>query len=268
MADSEPKQSPPPPPSTATTTTVESGDEKKVVVAAAGSGELKYLDFVQAAAIYLVVCSSSLYDYAKQNSGPLRTGVQTVEGTVKAVIGPVYQKFRHVPFDLLRFVDRKVDESIHELDHRVPSGVKMASQKLLVAAQKAPEVVRDVASEVRRAGVVDTATNIGKTVYKTYEPTAKEMYKKYEPVAEQYAVSAWRSLNRLPLFPQVAQIVVPTVAHWCEKYNEALAYGNDKGYTASHYLPKVPIERIGKVFQGAETGHTISTNGEGLPVSS
>lgn len=56
----------------------------------------------------MVVCFSSLYDYAKENSGPLKPGVQTVEGTVKTVIGPVYEKFRDVPFDLLKFVDRKV----------------------------------------------------------------------------------------------------------------------------------------------------------------
>ncbi|KAL6973258.1 hypothetical protein U1Q18_027440 [Sarracenia purpurea var. burkii] len=46
---------------------------------------LKYLDFVQAAAIYVIVCFSTLYEYAKENSGPLKPGVQTVQGTVKAV---------------------------------------------------------------------------------------------------------------------------------------------------------------------------------------
>lgn len=69
---------------------------------------MKYLDFVQVAAIYVIVCFSSLYEYAKENSGPLRPGVQTVEGTVKTVIGPVYEKFSDVPFELLLFVDRKV----------------------------------------------------------------------------------------------------------------------------------------------------------------
>lgn len=60
------------------------------------------------AAAYVVVCFSTLYEYAKENSGPLRPGVQTVEETVRTVIGPVYHKFRNVPSDLLRFVDRKV----------------------------------------------------------------------------------------------------------------------------------------------------------------
>ena len=70
--------------------------------------KLKYLDFVQVAAVYIVVCFSTLYEYAKENSGPLRPGVQTVEGTVRTVIGPVYEKFHNVPSDLLNFIDRKV----------------------------------------------------------------------------------------------------------------------------------------------------------------
>lgn len=77
---------------------VQENDEKK----------LKYLEFVQVAAVYIVVLSSALYEYAKENSGPLKPGVETVEGTVKAVIGPVYDKFQDVPFELLKFVDRKV----------------------------------------------------------------------------------------------------------------------------------------------------------------
>lgn len=68
------------------------------------------MDFVQAAANYVIVVFSTLYEYAKENSGPLKPGVQTVEGTVKTVIGPVYEKFSDVPFELLMFVDRKVIE--------------------------------------------------------------------------------------------------------------------------------------------------------------
>lgn len=113
-----------------------------------------------------------------------------------------------------------------------------------------------MASEVQRSGVVDTASNMAKTVYVKYEPTAKELYTKYEPVAEQYAVSAWRSLNRLPMFPQVAGIVVPTAAYWTEKYNETVCYTAEKGYMVATYLPVVPIEKIAKVFEEADHGHS------------
>ncbi|KAK9945567.1 hypothetical protein M0R45_011075 [Rubus argutus] len=184
--------------------------------------KLKYLEFVQVAAIYALVCFSSLYEFAKENAGPLKPGVQTVEGTVKAVVGPVYEKFQDLPFQLLKFVDRKVDESFSELERHVPCLVKQASNKALF-----------VASEVQRAGLVDAARNITVSAYSKYEPMAEEVYCKYEPVAEQYAVSAWRSLNRLPLVPQ-------------------------RGFPVVACLPLIPTERIAKAFDEAEP---VSTNG-------
>lgn len=133
----------------------------------------------------------------------------------------------------------------------MPSLIKQASSQ-----------ARTVASEVQRAGVVDTARNIAKKVCTKYEPTAKEYYSKYEPLAEQYAVLAWRSLNRLPLVPQVAHILVPTAAHWSEKYNQFVAYSAEKGYTVAYYMPLIPVVRIAKVFAGAKNGPTDSTNVE------
>lgn len=70
--------------------------------------ELKHLAFVRIATIHAFVCMSSLYDYAKQNSGSLRSAVETVEGTVTTVLGPVYNKFKPLPQDLLLFLDNKV----------------------------------------------------------------------------------------------------------------------------------------------------------------
>lgn len=221
--------------------------------------KLKYLDFVQVAVAYVVVCFSTLYEYAKENSGPLRPGVQTVEGTVRTVIGPVYEKFRNVPSDLLRFVDRKVDESVTELDHHVPALVKQLSHRAWAAAQRAPAAAHELASEVQRDGFTDTASNIAKTACDEYGPTAKALYEKYEPIAEQHAVAAWRILNGLPLFAQVAHIMVPTAAHWAEKYNQAVADAAERGYALSHYFPIVPVERIAKIF-GADNEPAVSNN--------
>ncbi|KAL9347860.1 hypothetical protein Peur_059226 [Populus x canadensis] len=96
--------------------------------------KLKYVDFVQVVPIYVVVCFSSVYRYAKENSGPLKPGVRTVEDTVRTVTGPVHDKFHDVPFQLLKFVDhkfhfslwtpgRQIDESLRELDRQVPSQI-------------------------------------------------------------------------------------------------------------------------------------------------
>ncbi|EYU42215.1 hypothetical protein ABFS82_14G130600 [Erythranthe guttata] len=198
--------------------------------------KLKYLDFVQLVTIYVVVCCSTIYEYAKENSGPLRAGVQTVEGAVKAVVGPVFEKFQDVPFQLLYFADRKVDESIIELEYHVP-----------VLLKQVWTAARELVFEVQRAGFVDIT---------------KTAYIKYEPVAEQYAVTAWRSLNGVPLFAQLAQIMVPTAAYWAERYNQAVAYTAERGYTVSYYMPLVPIERISKTFGADENvAADVSANG-------
>lgn len=59
------------------------------------------------AAAYL----ATLYAYAKDSSGPLKPSVDNVEGTVKTVVGPVYQKVEGKPLQLLQYVDSKVIRS-------------------------------------------------------------------------------------------------------------------------------------------------------------
>lgn len=139
------------------------------------------------------------------------------------------------------------------MDESLPSLVKEASSQ-----------ARAVACEVQRAGVVDTAKSITSSVYSKYKPTAKEVYWRYEPVAEQYAVSAWQSLNRLPIFPQVAQMALPTAAYWAEKYNKAVCHTNERGYAVGAYLPSIPIERISKAFNEGRSGSPVCTNGESV----
>uniref|UniRef100_A0A6N2M8U3 Uncharacterized protein n=1 Tax=Salix viminalis TaxID=40686 RepID=A0A6N2M8U3_SALVM len=146
--------------------------------------KLEYLDFVQVVAIYVVVCFSSVYRYAKENSGPPKPGVRTVEDTVRTVIGPVSDKFHDVPFQLLKFVDHKIDESLNELDRQVLSQVKWVS-----------------ACEVQRTGVVDVAKNITKMMCSKYEPMAKELYCRYEPVVVFTAERGYTATLYLSLIP-------------------------------------------------------------------
>ncbi|CAI8619237.1 unnamed protein product [Vicia faba] len=124
--------------------------------------QLKYLQFVQFATIHALMRCAILYSYAKERSGPLKTGVDTVEEAVKTVIGPVYDKFHQVPVELLKYVDRKVDESVSELDRHVPTNVKNVSTQ-----------ARSFVTEVHRAGVVESASGLAKIVYSKYEPKAE-----------------------------------------------------------------------------------------------
>lgn len=69
---------------------------------------LKYLAFIEIAAVYTGACRSSLYEFAKQNAGPLLPGVQAIEDTARTVLGPIWDEYQYVPVELLRFIDRKV----------------------------------------------------------------------------------------------------------------------------------------------------------------
>lgn len=205
--------------------------------------ELKHLDFFRLAALQAVVWLSTLYDIARESSGPLKPGVEAVEGAVKSVVGPVYRRFSGVPYDVLKFVDRKVDDSMGELVRFIPPAVKRGTG-----------VARSVVDEVQRDGVVATAACLAKSSIAKCQSAAIPLYARCEPVAEHYAVAAWRAMDRLPLFHQVALIAVPTAVHWAERYNGAVVHGSEKGYAAAAYLPLVPIERIAKVFGSSREG--------------
>lgn len=198
---------------------------------------LRYLEFVQQAAAQAVVLAAAAYAYAKQGAGPLRPGVDHVEGTVRAVVGPVYDRYHAVPLDMLKFLDRKVDESVQQLDRRVPLVVK-----------EVPTYARSAAAEVHKTGFVGTATGLAKSAIACAEPKARDLYTRYEPVAERKAAEAWAALNRLPLVPSVTRAVLPTAAQLSAKYNSAVIDGAKRGNSVATYLPLVPTERIARVF--------------------
>lgn len=120
-----------------------------------------------------------------------------------------------------------MDDVLYDVETYVPSLVKQASSQALT-----------VATEVQRAGVLDTTKSI-----------ARSVWDKYEPVAEYYAATVWRLLNRVPLFPQVAQLVIPTAFYWSDKYNDAVRYVGDRDYYVAEYLPMIPIEKISDILE-------------------
>ena len=73
-----------------------------------GDWTLKWLGFFQVAAQNVTTRLSVLYGYAKENFGPLKQVLDTIEGTMKLVVGPVYLKVQGKPFDILLLADRKV----------------------------------------------------------------------------------------------------------------------------------------------------------------
>ncbi|KAI3840603.1 hypothetical protein MKX03_004615 [Papaver bracteatum] len=192
---------------------------------------LKHLAFIHIATVQAVVFLTKIYNFAKEKSGPLKPGVESVQGTLKTVASPVYNKFKDIPYNVLKFADKMVDES------KVPSVAKVVSRE-----------AQTIGSEVQRSGLVETARAYAMNAYTKVEPSAKEAYAKYEPIAEKYAAMTWRNLNKLPLFPTAAKIMLPTASMLADTYNSAVSNATERKLPASSFLPLIPKERIAKVF--------------------
>lgn len=210
---------------------------------------LKYLGVFQSALLRTTVLLSNLYIYAKENAGPLKPGVDTVEQTVKTVVGPVYLKFEGKPLEILHFLDRKVDDTIDKVDEYVPPTVKQRTCEVYDMAKQAPDVARSAISEIQRSGIIETATETARSLYTKYEPTAKDLYAKHEPAAQKWALFAYHKLLQLPLFPQLVHILIPTATYWTDKYNHTVVYLAERHYRLTDFLPLVPVERIRKALE-------------------
>lgn len=210
---------------------------------------LKYLGIFQIAVLRATVFLSNLYDYAKENAGPLKPGVDTVEQTVKTVVGPVYVKFDGKPLQLLHFLDRKVDDTIGKVDEFVPPTVKHRTCEVYDMAKQAPHIARSVISEIQRSGIIETANETARSLYTKYEPTAKDLYAKHEPAAQKWALFAYHKLLQLPLFPQLVHILIPTATYCTDKYNHTVVYLAERHYRLADFLPLVPVEKIRKALE-------------------
>ncbi|KAL1289798.1 REF/SRPP-like protein At1g67360 [Arachis stenosperma] len=200
--------------------------------------ELKHLGFVRVAAIQTFVVVTNLYEYAKQNSGPLRSAVGTVEGTVTSVLGPVYNKLKDVPDDVLVFVDNKVDDATHKFGEHAPSFAKQGASKARSLIQSLAHEAGRFASEVQCGG-----------------PRAAIHYvtRESKDLVLINSVKLWKGLNHFPPFHALADVAVPTAAHCSDKYNHIVKHLSGKGYPLSGYLPLIPVDDIAKAFrQGGE----------------
>ncbi|KAF3771887.1 Small rubber particle protein [Nymphaea thermarum] len=128
-----------------------------------------------------------------------------------------------------------VDETVTKLNLFVPPPVKQVSSETYGAAQKVPQVTKSFVSKAHQEGVV---------------VASKSFYTEYEPAAVEYMVKVYHALYSLPLFPHLAEAVMPIAAHWSEKYNRIVVHMTANHYPFSSYLPFVPIEKISKTFEG------------------
>ncbi|KAL8161716.1 hypothetical protein V2J09_013205 [Rumex salicifolius] len=200
-----------------------------------GSGELKHLGFLRAAALTSLVWLSSLYDYVKHKSGPLKPAV---EGAVNSTVAPLFHKFKSLPPQLLSFLDQKVDEASVKFEEHAPAVAKQVAGGVQSMMMKAAQTGHELLRQAQIGG-----------------PSAATRYAASE--SKEFAVAqtvfVWTKLDRLPPFHAVAEMAVPTAAHWSDKYNRMVTDLNRKGYTAFGYLPLVPVDDIAKAFKQAES---------------
>ncbi|KAH6818162.1 hypothetical protein C2S51_001765 [Perilla frutescens var. frutescens] len=206
--------------------------------------QLKRLGFVRVLAINAAVVVSNLYDYAKQNSGSLKSTVCKVENAVTAVVGPVYERFKGFPVDLLLFLDKKVDEASYKFDECAPPAAKSALLKAQLIAKKASQVVQELVEEAKVDGPLAAVSHAGR-------------------ISKHVAVSgvavAWYKSNEYPALHGVLEIAVPTATHWSEKYNCVVQNLATKGYSVFSYVPLVPVEEMEKAYKQVEAAANKKT---------
>ncbi|RHN69238.1 putative rubber elongation factor [Medicago truncatula] len=193
--------------------------------------ELKHLGFLKIAAIHTYVFISYLYESAKKNAGPLRSVVETVEGAVTTVVGPVYNKFKDVPDDVLVFVDNKVDEATDKFSEHATHIAKQLTDKTKFLIQK---VTHEAGKVGRPRAAVDYVATETKNLLLIN------------------SVKLWTGLNKFPPFHAAAEMTIPTAAHWSKKYNHAIKDMAGKGYSFVGYLALIPIDDISKAFKKGE----------------
>ncbi|VFQ93272.1 unnamed protein product [Cuscuta campestris] len=200
-------------------------------------GKLKHLGFVKVFTFKAVCLVSNLYEYAKQNSGPLKSTVGTVENAVTTVVRPVCEKFKDVPDDVLVFFDKKVDEVTEMFDERAPSMAKKLFTQAQIVVGKASQVAQDLIQEAQVSGPRAAITHVG-------------------TLSKQFGVSQlaviWYHINLSPALHGVAEVAAPTAAHWSEKYNKLVKDMKAKGYEIFSYVPLVPVEDISKAYKQVE----------------
>lgn len=202
--------------------------------------QLKRLGFVRVIAMNAAVLVTSLYDYAKENSGPLKSTV----GKVESAVGPVFQRFGTLPAEILLFLDKKVDEATYKFYDCAPPAAKSVAIKAQSLAMETSRVLQQLVEEAKVDGPVAAVSHAGKIS---------------KDVAVTGLAVAWYKANQFSALHGVLEIALPTAAHWSEKYNSVVKDLAGKGYSVFCYAPLVPVEEIEKAYKQVEAAENKKT---------
>ncbi|KAD2393716.1 hypothetical protein E3N88_40693 [Mikania micrantha] len=103
---------------------------------------LKHFRFLNEIMVKFLVLLSNIYDFAKENSSFLKPTFVSVETSFVSVVGPVYEKLKELPEQIIVFVDEKFDKYAPSLAKNLVAAFQSLIdkatplvQKLLTAAQ-------------------------------------------------------------------------------------------------------------------------------------
>ncbi|KAL0731181.1 hypothetical protein Bca4012_027275 [Brassica carinata] len=198
---------------------------------------LNHLGFVRVAAIQVLVSLSNLYDYAKQNSGPLKPAVGKVEGAVTTVVTPVFNKFKDVPDAFLLFLDHKICEVTNKFDKHAPPVAKQVVSQASVLIQVTTEKAQSFVKEARTGGP-KAAFNYAATEYKYFVVTN--------------SVKVWAKLDQYKPIHAVGSKALPLAANLSGRYNDLVTDMTKRGYSVVGYLPLVPVDDNVKAYEKEE----------------
>ncbi|KAJ7563287.1 hypothetical protein O6H91_03G104700 [Diphasiastrum complanatum] len=213
--------------------------------------QLKYLGHVLAAGQKATGYVATIYELAKENSGPLKSGVDKIENRVKAVVGPVYDKFEGKPLELLEFLDKKVSDSLVLLDSSVPQTVKEKTNQAYDFVKQAPDAAMSVVADVQKNGLYESV--------RTY-------YVKYEPMADEWTADTLKKLKGLPGVPFIIDLVGPSALYGAGKYNQFISILKERQIPLSSYIPLLPLEKLEKAVK-SETGSKPSATIDMQPLT-
>ncbi|KAK9673006.1 hypothetical protein RND81_12G140000 [Saponaria officinalis] len=177
--------------------------------------KLKHLGYVRVVAINTMVWLSTVYDYAKLNSGPSRSVVASVKTAVTTAISPFFNIFKTVLYHLLVFLDHQVDVAMVKFDDHARTLMKKLARQVHDVVQSTTQVSKELLHQAQTGGPLSAA---------------RYAANKTKDTVFHQSVKFWSKLDKLPLFHVVVEMTVPTTSHFSDKYNKLVFDLRLKGY--------------------------------------
>eukprot|EP00250_Pteridium_aquilinum_P014951 c222_g1_i1 orf=192-899(+) len=204
-----------------------------------GNGEcnLKYLGFFPAALTSLCLYLSAIYEAAKDQAGPLRSGVEDVEDVLKTVLRPVVRIAEDQSTKLLDYVDKKVDEKLKLVDEHIPAFIKpiaFHAQQMLLRVEPMMDF------NIKTLGL-DGPTSSHVVAYNK------------ETCSEYWTYDTFQKFVSVLHLSGVVRLLGPGAMYSAELFNHVASVLRDAQIPFSSYIPDVPVQMLEKALKASSS---------------